>query len=168
MKYKYLILNSKGKVVIKGTSLSPYSINTLSGGWLKELGLPDEVLLECELFKYVRRNGINRNDNTTLIPLHGKYGFGQFCIVDAEDADKVLKHSWALDKGYPVSRINDKKTLLHHFLIGKPPKNKVVDHINRNKLDARKSNLRFATHAENVKNSDRVIRSKKLSKSDRN
>ncbi len=155
MKYKYLLLDEKGKVVIKGTTLNPHTVNTISTGWLKELGLPDEVVVECELFNFLRHNGIPLKNGTTLIPLHGKYGFGQFCIVDSDVAELVLQYSWALDKGYPVSRINGKKTLLHHLLVGKPQKGFVVDHINRNKLDARKENLRFATHAQNVRNSAR-------------
>ena len=58
--------------------------------------------------------------------------------------------------GYPRIRkfINyiDSSILLHHLVIGKPPKGMVVDHINQNKLDNRRCNLRFATKSQNAFN----------------
>jgi hypothetical protein len=41
-------------------------------------------------------------------------------------------------------------TKLHHFLFGKPPKGKVWDHINFNKLDCRRKNLRLVTPSDNT------------------
>ena len=58
------------------------------------------------------------------------------------------------------------KLYLHHLIIGKPQKGKVVDHINhddiRTGLDNRKDNLREVTVAQNQQNS----RSNKNSTSD--
>ena len=42
-------------------------------------------------------------------------------------------------------------------MIGKPPKGLVTDHINRNRLDNRKENLRHVTHSENMLNRDMAI-----------
>lgn len=39
-----------------------------------------------------------------------------------------------------------------HRVIMNPPVGMEVDHINRNKLDNRRSNLRICTHAENLAN----------------
>lgn len=50
-------------------------------------------------------------------------------------------------KGYP--EVSGK---LHHFVAGKPSYGLHIDHINRNKLDARRSNLRECTPRQNVAN----------------
>ena len=45
------------------------------------------------------------------------------------------------------------RLMLHHAIMGKPPKGLVVDHINHNGLDNRKDNLRFGTNQQNQQNS---------------
>jgi len=42
---------------------------------------------------------------------------------------------------------------LHHVIIGKPPKGKMVDHIDRNGLNNRRENLRLTTNSQNQRNS---------------
>ena len=67
-------------------------------------------------------------------------------IIDLEDVEKVKKYKWCkTSKGYILS--NDKK-LLHRYITN-CPENMTVDHINKNKLDNRKSNLRICTMQEN-------------------
>lgn len=41
---------------------------------------------------------------------------------------------------------------LHHAVLGPPPKGFVTDHINGNRFDNRRCNLRHCTNAENVRN----------------
>jgi hypothetical protein len=81
----------------------------------------------------------------------------QIVLIDEEDYDLVNGfNKWKLTKqGYPQSRkmINRKTTYTYmHRLIVNCPKNMQVDHINGNKLDNRKSNLRICFHADNCKN----------------
>ncbi|MCE7699722.1 MAG: HNH endonuclease [Methanobacterium paludis] len=45
-----------------------------------------------------------------------------------------------------------RKTIIMHRLIMGAPKGMVVDHINHNGLDNRKSNLRVVTHRQNMQN----------------
>lgn len=76
-----------------------------------------------------------------------------FFIIDKEDFDKVSKYYWARNKnGYICcSAINGAKTtMLHNFVLERDSSIKnVVDHINGNKSDNRKCNLRIVTQQEN-------------------
>lgn len=91
------------------------------------------------------------NDTFALIPLNRQ---GKYAVVDTKDA-WVDKHAWHLsNKGYPCSRINNKIVLLHILLVGRAPEGYVNDHINRNKLDNRRKNLRVVTIQENNLNSN--------------
>lgn len=47
--------------------------------------------------------------------------------------------------------INGKNDAIHRVIMGKKPGYE-VDHINRDKLDNRRSNLRFVTHQQNLSN----------------
>lgn len=71
--------------------------------------------------------------------------------IDKEDIEKVKKYKWYYDKnGYVVSdSFDENKTKYLHRYLMKPSKEKIIDHINGNKLDNRKSNLRMVFHSEN-------------------
>jgi len=73
-----------------------------------------------------------------------------YTIIDKEDAEKVLARRWSLEKekGYVSSRLNGSTIKLHNFVFGKVG----LDHINQNKLDNRKCNLRVCTTSENNHN----------------
>ena len=95
-----------------------------------------------------------RADGPALIPLRAKDGrIKAYATVDREDVDLVSVHTWRLHrKGYATA---DGATVLMHRLIlgldkGDPRR---ADHINRNKLDNRRSNLRIVdSQAENLQN----------------
>ena len=81
-----------------------------------------------------------------------KLTHGKFALVDNKDFIKFVNLKWYLDStGYASKRINKKTIRLHQFLIGKK-QGKIIDHINRNKLDNRRKNLRFVTHQQNQRN----------------
>lgn len=76
--------------------------------------------------------------------------------VDSDDVEKCLRLKWRLaGRGYVYSfeYINGKQKhyKLHILVMGKKD-GLEIDHINRDKLDNRKSNLRFVTHGDNMIN----------------
>ena len=85
---------------------------------------------------------------------------GHYAIVDREDYDKVNAFSpwYENDGGYATkkTRIKGKNVSIRmHRLIMNPPGGLEVDHINGNRLDNRKSNLRCVSHQINVWNTKR-------------
>jgi len=92
--------------------------------------------------------------------LTGKYGKGKFVLLDDEDYLILNRWKWCLHSNYAtrtqfIGKVDGKqitKTIRMHQQILKPPKNKQIDHINGNKLDNRRSNLRFASVSQNSYN----------------
>lgn len=69
-----------------------------------------------------------------------------------EDYDLVRRYNWHLTyNGYARANIGG-RTVFMHRLIMNPGPGMVVDHINGNKLDNRRENLRICTPAENARN----------------
>ena len=63
-------------------------------------------------------------------------------IIDIDDLEKCISHTWYLDStGYARTTIDDKKVRLHKFLTD-TDESTLVDHFNRIRLDCRKENLR--------------------------
>ena len=79
---------------------------------------------------------------------------GSFITINVDDDfdsnSKLAIHSG----GYVTIRIQGKSILLHRYLMGNP-KGMDVDHINRDKNDYRKSNLRAVSHRQNSHNTKR-------------
>jgi hypothetical protein len=81
---------------------------------------------------------------------------GYTTIVDDDSYGELARHKWHINgAGYAVrfigGRINKKALLMHRFIID-APQGMLVDHINGNKLDNRRSNLRICTQAQNQMN----------------
>ena len=78
---------------------------------------------------------------------------GKVAIVDDEDYSQLMKYKWCLHgAGYAHTSTGTAYVLMHRMVLS-AAKNQRVDHINQNKLDNRKSNLRFCTHQNNIRNS---------------
>lgn len=81
---------------------------------------------------------------------------GGFAIVDASDFDELNRFKWHLGSaGYAQrgTRTNGQFLIIRmHRVILKPPQGSVSDHINRDKLDNRRCNLRACSIAENARN----------------
>lgn len=80
---------------------------------------------------------------------------GKFAIIDEEDFERVSKYKWSYINGYAkraMVREDGKRRLypLHRFIMGIPPESDLmVDHINFDRLDNRKQNLRTCTKGQN-------------------
>lgn len=80
-------------------------------------------------------------------------GIVGFAMVSMEDAH-LADMRWSLgNRGYPQARckVAKRARVLHRFIVTVPP-GLYVDHINRNRLDNRRENLRLVTPRENVYN----------------
>jgi hypothetical protein len=83
-------------------------------------------------------------------------------LVDEADADRVLEHDWRpmvseTGKVYAYTVIDRKTVLLHRFIVG-TAKGLDTDHRDRDGLNNRRSNLRWASRAENVANTPKSQR----------
>lgn len=76
-------------------------------------------------------------------------------LVSLDKVDIIKKYAWSAylrDRScYAMTRVNGKTTKMHNLLFS-PPDGMICDHINRNGLDNRNENIRFATHQENLFN----------------
>ena len=81
--------------------------------------------------------------------------FEALACADAAFEDLIINRNWYLSAcGYPCTGGGSNRVFLHHLVLGgKPINGDIVDHINQNKLDARKMNLRFTNKSVNAFNS---------------
>ncbi len=92
---------------------------------------------------------VNRGDHVELILCGVKKGVEKArTLVDKEDLARILEFRWYLHgRGYVVTK--HKSMLLHRFILGN--KSEQTDHINHNRLDNRKKNLRPCSYVENAR-----------------
>jgi hypothetical protein len=72
-------------------------------------------------------------------------------LIDKEDLEKIKGYKWYLSRGYVSTRKKNYTTKLHQLILGKK-EGYEIDHINHDKFDNRKKNLRFATRSQNGMN----------------
>lgn len=100
------------------------------------------------------KNKYKINGDETIIYIKSK-GEIKEVLIDTKDFDLVncFKGTWGLSNYGYCRTIVKTKTILMHRVITKISSSKVyIDHINHNKLDNRKSNLRETTSSENQQN----------------
>lgn len=74
---------------------------------------------------------------------------GEEIFVSDEDYPLLSRHKWNVNMhGYARTSIGNVSVLMHKLIQPTPP-GYVVDHINRNKLDNRRENLRVLHHSQN-------------------
>src|SRR5437867_12616129 len=87
------------------------------------------------------------------IELRGKWGKGKYTMVDDADFAWLNQWRWYFDphNGYVVRRSNYQRIYMHRLILN-PPKGRIGDHANGNKLDHQRSNLRICTYSQNNAN----------------
>ena len=87
---------------------------------------------------------------------------GQYAIVDDEDYEALMKYKWHAKFNkcnggyYAVRSIKPSKEFIHRVVMNCPA-DMIVDHINHNSLDNRKSNLRIVTKSQNQMNRRKMV-----------
>ena len=80
---------------------------------------------------------------------------GKVAVVDAADYDWLRQYKWYANKksaGFYACTHKSYRLLYMHRLITDAPAELVVDHIDRNSLNNRRSNLRLCTYQQNIFN----------------
>lgn len=99
---------------------------------------------------------LERKENYCMkkLKLYGING-GEYALVDDDIYEKVSWYPWKLEKnGYPRAHT----IRLHEVVMGARPSDKYyVDHINRDKLDNRRENLRFVDASTSQFNRDTEV-----------
>lgn len=89
--------------------------------------------------------------------LVGEKAKGRSVIVDDHDFRWLSKiHFFVGSGGYAVASFGWHENIFLHHMLLPPLPNLEIDHINRNKLDDRRANLRYLTRGENARNCLRV------------
>jgi hypothetical protein len=83
---------------------------------------------------------------------------GGYAYVDAADYEWLNQWHWYIHDGY-AARFEKGKTIWMHRQIMQPPKGMVVDHIDGNKANNCRRNLRVCTRAQNMQNKRKHSRS---------
>jgi hypothetical protein len=102
-----------------------------------------------------------------VVPLYKKDGsISDYAMVSVGDYHRVMQYKWRKGDKFDYARLclrpGGRKgklvtVLMHRFILGLPSyrDGNIADHINGNRLDNRRSNLRITTHSVNCQNAKR-------------
>lgn len=149
-KFKNLTRLSDTKCACGCGNFTPYSYKFLSDG-----GVVEEAPLEYasgHFLKDKRNIYVEHEDYIEVMCTGGSFK------IDKSDKEVVSKYVWHVAKTGYVRTANyelfkRKKVTLHRFLLDVKNPKILIDHVNRDKSDNRRSNLRLCTAAENARNS---------------
>lgn len=99
-----------------------------------------------------RNEYINKGDYSILQILNSNGEVKADVLVDTEDVEMLKHYSFRYEDGKYVKTVVKNKTLYLHRLLLNYYSDLEIDHINRNKLDNRKCNLRIVNRKVNANN----------------
>lgn len=113
-----------------------------------------------KIFKYSSKDKTNHieilEDHAEIFLIDKNNEICAKALIDLDDVDKVKNIKWHrsdLQRSTYYCLSNDSEwKRIHRLIMGVTDKNIVVDHINHNGLDNRKSNLRICTSGQNTCN----------------
>lgn len=103
-------------------------------------------------------NKINLKENYAEIEIRDKNEeLKEVAIIDIEDVDRVKNIKWCSNNHYVYGLVNGETIILHRYILGldkydRENKDNMVDHIDGNPLNNKKSNLRLCSPKENAQN----------------
>jgi hypothetical protein len=131
--------------------------------WLRWMSLGESILPRCanhprwpgQLHEvpgvpcrnYRPRPATPQGDGVRMIAL----GDGCYAYVDAADYEWLNQWQWHLENGYAARREKDKAIFMHRQIM-QPSHGMLVDHIDGNKANNCRANLRVCTRLENTRN----------------
>ena len=77
-----------------------------------------------------------------------------WALIDDADVPLIADHLWRLSaQGYAITHRDGRRIAMQRLLLGlEPQERREVDHVNRDRLDNRRENLRSATRQQNLQN----------------
>src|SRR5436853_1717981 len=102
----------------------------------------------------MRENNIIKRKNYALIELWSRKRKTKYhAKIDLDDIERIKSSRWSVGSKNTVRSTTKPQTFLHRLIMGVNNPKILIDHIDRNTLDNRKSNLRIATTSQNAANS---------------
>ena len=82
-------------------------------------------------------------------------------MIDDCDYNKVNKFRWYVSwNGYAMSNIKGRQTRMHRLILGLSNDKRIIDHVDGNKLNNTRSNLRFSDKSTNGANRNKTVLNK--------
>lgn len=109
----------------------------------------------CSMYDHYQEEIIGNEytiDNNNVV--HVVLRNGKEMLCDIEDWNRLKGYTWTTNTNGYASTMRKKEHYIFHILVLGKKDGYVIDHIDRNKLNNQKSNLRFVTYQANSINTD--------------
>lgn len=141
------------KITYKEQIFSKCKIKTIDEAKLVLYNFKQEIILLKEAEKINLTIERNKNNIAIIYAYNNKKEIVGESLVDDDKWHELYQMKWYMSEGYFKT---GKNTLLHRYLMNASKDDLLVDHMNKNKLDNRISNLRFNTFAGNAHNKIKI------------